>query len=103
MLQAEGESVRTEVEIGKTTQHHQKGDFFRAEVNVHLPHKHLRAVSETGDLYGAIDLVRDELFDEITAFQGKKITLFRRGARTIKSIIKGIRFPRFGRGNAERR
>lgn len=94
MLQAEGESVRVEVEIGKTTAHHQKGEVFRAEINLHLPTKNLRTVSETYDLYGAIDIASDSMFDEITSFQGKKVTLFRKGARTVKSILKGLRFKR---------
>ncbi len=56
-----GDAVHAHVEVGKTTQHHHKGDIFRAEVNLKIPGKVLRAESETDDLYKSIDAVEDAL------------------------------------------
>lgn len=50
------------VEVGKINRHHQKGDVFRAEVNLEVPQKGiLRAEAEREDLYMAINEVKDDL------------------------------------------
>lgn len=49
------------VEVGKTSQHHQKGDVFYAELNMSIPGGMLRATSTKDDLYAAIDDAKDEL------------------------------------------
>lgn len=49
------------VEVGKTSQHHQKGDVFYAEVNLAIPGANLRATATKDDLYAAIDEIKDEL------------------------------------------
>lgn len=87
----EQEEVLAEVEIGKTTRHHNAGDFFVAEVNMHVRGKNFRAVSEKEDLYAAIDDVRNELVRELNSDKGKERTLVRRGANMIKNLL------RFGR------
>ncbi len=57
------------VDIGLTSNHHQKGKIYYAEVNVHLPQGQMvRVRKEAEDLYKAIDKVRDHLkleLDEI--------------------------------------
>ena len=89
------ESIEAQVEVGKTTEHHQKGQVFRAEINLHLRGKYLRVEQAAEDLYAAIDLARDEMAREIKGAKEKNETLFRRGARKIKNLL------RFGRGNAD--
>jgi putative sigma-54 modulation protein len=55
-----GASVSGNVEVGKTTNHHKKGDVFRAEIHVRLPGKLVYAESTHEDLYAAIgDAKRD--------------------------------------------
>ncbi len=49
------------VEVGKTSQHHQKGKIFFAEFNLTLPGVNLRATSTKDDLYTAIDDAKVEL------------------------------------------
>ncbi len=49
-----GESVSADVEVGRTTNHHHKGDVHRAEINLHLPGKTLRAEDVGEDLYAVI-------------------------------------------------
>lgn len=87
------ETLVANVEIGKTTRHHNAGDIFRAEVLVTVRGKGYRAVSEKEDLYAAIDDVRDELVRELNSSKEKARTLMRRGAGALKNLI------RFGRGN----
>lgn len=56
-----GEDTTVNVEIGKSTNHHQKGPYFFAEFMVQLPGVLLRAQAEEEDLYAAIDKAKDEL------------------------------------------
>lgn len=53
-LERWGTAVFADVEVGRTTKHHQKGDVFRAEVNLQIPGKLLRAEEEDEDLYVAL-------------------------------------------------
>ncbi len=85
------EEVFTEIEIGKTTNHHNSGEVFRAEAMIRVRGKQFRAVSEKDDLYAAIDSVRDELVREINSNKGRERALIRRGAWMVKNLL------RFGR------
>jgi putative sigma-54 modulation protein len=49
------------VEIEKTTEHHRKGDVFRAEINLVLPGKLLRCEAKREDIYLAINEAKDKL------------------------------------------
>lgn len=49
------------VEVGKTSEHHNKGEIYRAEANMTIPGGLLRAESTKDDLYAAIDDVKDQL------------------------------------------
>lgn len=85
------EEILCEVEIGRTTKHHNSGDIFKAEINIMVPGgKQVYATSEEPDLYTAIDIVRDEAEREIVSLKNKKDTLFRRGAIRIKNLLKRI-------------
>ncbi len=81
------ESLMTEIELGRTTRHHQSGDIFRAEINLSVDGKLFRVESEQDDIYAAIDEVRDDLEREIKAFKTKKETIFIRGARSLKKKV----------------
>ncbi len=67
-IEAGGEVTAT-VEIGRTTHHHHKGDVFRAEVNMPLPGKMLRAEHVARDMRAAIDRVRNTLRLKITKYR----------------------------------
>lgn len=84
------ESAMAQVEIGKTTAHHKQGDVFRAEINIRLSGRTVRAVEELDDLYAALDKVKDDLVRQITSGSAKKQTLLRRGARKFKDFIRGF-------------
>ena len=59
-LQRFGESVSADIEVGKTTHHHNKGDVFRCEINLMLPGKMIQADDVQDDLYKAIVGARDK-------------------------------------------
>ncbi len=67
---AEG-AVEIWIEVGRTTAHHHKGDVFRAEADLRLPGKVLRAEDEDVDVRIAIDRVRDKLKREIEKYKEK--------------------------------
>jgi len=74
------------VELGRTTFHHKSGDIFRAEINISVPGDLLRAESETGDIYSAIDGLKDQVQEEIKAYKDRGITRDRKGGRMAKFI-----------------
>ena len=53
--------VKAFVEVGKTSEHHRKGDIFFAECQIFLPGKGIRSVAEREDLKLAICEVKDQL------------------------------------------
>lgn len=85
---------KVEVEVGKTTRHHQHGDIFRAEINVNIKGKFHRSESEKSDLYAAIDEAREEMIMILASDKDRSQTLWKKGAQKIKNITRGI----FGRG-----
>lgn len=64
--------IEAKVDVGKTSNHHQKGDVFRAEVNLDVPEKYvLRAEATREDLYMAINEVKDDLQRQIKKYKEK--------------------------------
>ncbi len=49
------------IEVGKTSEHHNKGDVFFAEMNVAVLGDVVRAHAECDDLYAAIDEAKDDV------------------------------------------
>jgi ribosomal subunit interface protein len=73
--------VEAWVEIGKTTLHHQKGPFFRAECQMRFPGKSLRATALSKDLRPAITEVKDELQRQLKQYKNKLTAQTRRKQR----------------------
>jgi len=89
-LDSSDESILCEVELGKTTNHHKNGDFFKAEINLHIPNKSLRVMVEKDDLFSAIDIAKDDMVRDLVSVKNKKNTLLRRGGTKVKNLIRGI-------------
>lgn len=85
-----GEEVIVYVEVGKTTNHHKQGDHFKAEFDVKLDGEKFFTDSEKSDLYKAIDDAKDELIRRIKSSKKRKNTLFKRGAISVKKMLKGV-------------
>lgn len=84
---ADGAMVR--VEIGRTTNHHKKGEVYRAEIKVALGKTSLYADASDEDIYAAIDAVKDEVVRELKTFKAKTGDKKKAGGRAVKKMIKG--------------
>ena len=81
-------SFIVDVELGRTTNHHNTGDVFRAEINLFIGGKTFRAVSEQIDLHSAIDDMKDEVTRELSSFKEKRISIVRRAGQKFKGLFK---------------
>jgi len=90
-IHKDDESIKCDVEIGRTTEHHQSGDIFRVEINVSIGKTLLRAESVQDSIFAAIDDAQEDITRRLRRHKGKNTTLFRRGGKVIKDIL------RFGR------
>jgi len=61
--------IEADVEVGITTAHHHKGNIFRAEANLSVPNKVIRASAETDDLYKSITGMKDKLKTELIKYK----------------------------------
>jgi len=99
----DGDAVLLDVEVRKISHRHRQGEVYRAEMNLTMPGKQLRATAEEEDLYTAVDVVKEEMERELTSSKEKERTLFRRGSVVVKDLIKGFgnikwkRFPKLPR------
>ena len=64
--------VNARFELAKTTNHHNKGEVFHAELNINLGEKMLRAEHSADDAYKAIDKVKDIMREELINFKEVK-------------------------------
>lgn len=78
----------TNVELGRTTEHHRAGDVFFAEINIHIGGKSFRAVSDRADLYSAIDDMKDEIARELGSDKEKRVSLLRRSGQKLKWLMR---------------
>lgn len=83
-------TVQCDVELGRTSQHHQKGDVFKAEIHVTGDGLDAYASVEREDLNLAINDVRDEIIRKIRSGKGKHLSYVRRSGARVKAMIKGI-------------
>ncbi len=83
-------SIMCDIELGKISAHHQKGDIFRAEIHIVGPGLDAYASSEHEDLYAAIDEVRDEIMRDLRAKKGKRLSYIRRSGARVKDMVKGL-------------
>ncbi len=62
-----------DIEVGKASGHHHKGDIFLCKVDVQLGGDVIQMEREAEDLYKAIDKVRDHLRAELAEWKQKKM------------------------------
>lgn len=63
--------INCDVELERIIGGQSKGDVFRVEVNLEVPHQLLRVEKTEDDLYKAIDKVRDHLDEVIVKYREK--------------------------------
>lgn len=76
------------VEVGKITQHHQKGKIFWAECQMRFPGKSLRAAARSKDLKQSIVEVKDILQKQVKEYKGKMEAEAKRNQRKLKRKLK---------------
>lgn len=89
LISLEDPSVMIDVELGRSTNHHQNGDIFFAEINIHRGKDTFRSVSNRPDLQSAIDDMRDEIAGELSSRKGKLLSLSRKGGQLAKALLRG--------------
>src|SRR3989344_3322819 len=89
LIDMDDPAVLIDVELGRSTKHHQSGDIFFAEINIHRGKETFRSVSHRPDIQSAIDNMRDDIAGELSSRKGKEISLSRRGGQLAKALLKG--------------
>lgn len=74
-----------DIDIGRLSKHHNKGQIFYAEANVHIPGKLVRVTEEAEDLYEAIDHMKNGIKAELEKVKGKMRTQDRKQLRDHKA------------------
>lgn len=82
------DAITCDIELSKTTEHHQTGEIYRAEINLLLGGQLLRAEATRTSIEAAIDEAKDELKRELHKFTDKNESRFRRGARRAKEFFR---------------
>jgi ribosomal subunit interface protein len=77
-------------EVVKTTNHHKAGEIFHASCMIRIDGKEFFSESDNEDLYSAVDEVREILFSEISKNKDREQTLYKRGATSVKKMLKGL-------------
>lgn len=68
-LNVDGDNLIAYAIIGKTTEHHAKGNYFKAEIKIKTPRKDFFVQIEKDDLYAAIDEAKDVLKRDIIKYK----------------------------------
>ena len=63
--------IAADIEVGLTSQHHNKGNIYRAEVNLSVPNKIIRAEAETESIEKSMNIVKDILKRELVEYKEK--------------------------------
>lgn len=64
---------KCDIEIGKSTEHHQKGKVFYTEITMQIPGDLIRIETTEEDLYAAIDKAKDELKEKLIKIKERRI------------------------------
>lgn len=89
-MEAGGGEAIINFEVGKSTKHHKSGDVFHSDCLIKIDGKEFYSSSDKEDIYQAIDEIREGLFNEIRKNKDRKQTLFKRGASSVKKMLKGL-------------
>ncbi len=68
-VEKHGDAASVEVEIGRTTEHHNKGEVYRAEMRMQIPGGDMYAEAAHEDLYAAIGDAAEGLMRQLNDFK----------------------------------
>ena len=90
-MEKRGAEAVVNFEVAKSTNHHKKGSsIFHTDCLIKIQGEKFYGSADKEDLYGAIDTVKESLFKEISKKKDRKQTLFKRGATSVKKMMKGL-------------
>ena len=89
-IENKGGEAFVNFEVGKSTNHHKMGEVFHSDCLINMNGLEFYSSVDGEDLYQTIDQVRESLFNEISKEKDRKQTLFHRGARSVKKMLKGL-------------
>ena len=89
-IEAKEGRVMVNFEVSKSTNHHKSGDVFHADCLIKIDGKEFYSSADKEDLYQAIDTVKDSLYHEINKNKDRRQTLLKRGAASVKKMLKGL-------------
>ncbi|MEX0916542.1 MAG: ribosome-associated translation inhibitor RaiA [Candidatus Spechtbacterales bacterium] len=90
------DTVEVFVEVARTTNHHNKGDVFSAEIQIAVPGAEGIVVkTEEWDIHRAINKARDEMKGRLKSYKEKKKTKFFDSATAWKRISRIDPLARF--------
>ena len=91
LIDSEDTTAMCDIEIGRISTHHRKGNIFRAEIQVSIKGNRFRAVAEKETLYGAIDAAKSEAVRELRRHKQKQSRLFKKGGTKLKDSVRGLK------------
>jgi len=83
-------TVQCDIELGKTTEHHNKGEIFKAEIHIVGSGINVYNTATKQDLYLAIDEMKYGALSELKSGRKKNASRIRRGGAKIKAMMKGM-------------
>jgi putative sigma-54 modulation protein len=89
-IEEQGGEVNVSFEVGQSTKHHKSGEVFHSDCLISIKGEKFYGSADANDLYASIDEVKENLFREISKNKDRKQTLFKRGATSIKKMMKGL-------------
>jgi ribosomal subunit interface protein len=89
-IEEKGEEVAINFDVFKNTNHHKSGNIFHADCLINIKGEKFYGSADEEDLYTAIDVVKENLFREISKNKDRRQTLFKRGAMSVKKMLKGL-------------
>ncbi len=89
-MEQQGSEAVVRFEVGKSNKHHKSGEVFHSDCLIKINGDEFYSSADGQDLYQTIDEVTSSLFSEIDREKDLKQTLFRRGARSVKKMMKGL-------------
>lgn len=96
-------TLKVQIEVGRTTRHHDKGDVYRAEFNIRIRRGSFRSVAEGATIQSAIDDAREALETNLERAKKRSVSFVRRSGRAMKDLVRGwygaglkfVRVPKF--------
>ncbi len=85
-----GGQAMVSFDVSRSTNHHKAGNVFHADCLIQIKGEEFYGSADEEDLYMAIDTVKENLFREISKNKDRKQTLFKRGATSVKKMLKGL-------------